>query len=76
MPKAGPGLGASSTYVVAHSRLLAAGAVQVCYRPGTVGAREASRARGVGACRGSRGPKIVLSSVAIQDWRAEIKTWV
>ena len=76
VPEAGPGLGASSTYVVAHGGFLAAGAVQVCHRPWTVGTGEASGARRVGACRGSRGPKIGLSSVAIQDWRAEIKTWV
>ena len=41
--KARGGLGASSTYVVPHARVLAGGAVQVSHRPWAAGAGEASR---------------------------------
>lgn len=47
--KAWPRLGARGADVVPHGRVLAAGAVQVSYRPGTVSARETSGPRRVGA---------------------------
>lgn len=43
-------LRAGSTDVVAHSRILAAGRVQVCHRPWTVSTGETSGPRRVGAC--------------------------
>lgn len=48
--EAGAGLRARSADVVAHSRVLVAGRVQVSHRTRTVGAREAAGPRRVGAC--------------------------
>lgn len=48
--EAGAGLRARSADVVAHSRILVAGRVQVSHRPRTVGAGEAAWPRRVGAC--------------------------
>lgn len=48
--EAGAGLRARSADVVAHSRVLVAGRVQVGHRPRTVGAGEAAGPRRVGAC--------------------------
>lgn len=48
--EAGAGLRARSADVVAHSRVLVAGRVQVSHRTRTVGAGEAAGPRWVGAC--------------------------
>ncbi len=65
--EAGAGLGTSSANVIAHSGVLAGGAVQVSHWPGTAGSRKGSRPGWVGAYRRSGRANSDVSRVASQE---------